>query len=126
MLSKSLSLLSEALQWNLAQSVEQFGLRRWSRQQFPSALTLSHAPREPLLTGDSEHLTPSISEKAFDLIVGPRQTRHIIAMEEARPIAPAYFIQYCGQNLGRLFGNNTIVAKGFVLRAGFFQTQPVS
>ncbi len=34
--------------------------------------------------------------------------------------------QYCGQNLGRLFGNNTIVAKGFVLRAGFFQTQPVS
>ncbi len=42
----------------------------------------------------------------------------------------AYFTnrnkQYCGQNLGRLFGNNTIVAKGFVLRAGFFQTQPVS
>ncbi len=35
-------------------------------------------------------------------------------------------VQYCGQNLGRLFGNNTIVAKGFVLRAGFFQTQPVS
>ncbi len=35
-------------------------------------------------------------------------------------------LQYCGQNLGRLFGNNTIVAKGFVLRAGFFQTQPVS
>ncbi len=35
-------------------------------------------------------------------------------------------MQYCGQNLGRLFGNNTIVAKGFVLRAGFFQTQPVS
>jgi hypothetical protein len=34
--------------------------------------------------------------------------------------------QYCGQNLGRLFGNNTIVAKGFVLRAKFFQTLPVS
>ncbi len=38
----------------------------------------------------------------------------------------SYGYQYCGQNLGRLFGNNTIVAKGFVLRAGFFQTQPVS
>ncbi len=41
-------------------------------------------------------------------------------------IAPDDLGQYCGQNLGRLFGNNTIVAKGFVLRAGFFQTQPVS
>ncbi len=39
---------------------------------------------------------------------------------------PPRLCQYCGQNLGRLFGNNTIVAKGFVLRAGFFQTQPVS
>jgi len=93
MLSKSLSLLNQVLWWNLAQSVKQFGLRRRSRQQFPSALTLQGAPREALLAGDSEHLTPGIAEKAFNLIVGPRQARHIIAMEKARPIAPTYFIE---------------------------------
>jgi hypothetical protein len=40
MLSKSLSLLSQVLRRNLAQSVEQFGLRRRSWQQFPRTLTL--------------------------------------------------------------------------------------
>ena len=93
MLSKSLSLLNQVLWWNLAQSVKQVGLRRRSRQQFPSALTLQGAPRAALLTGASEHLTPGIAEKAFNLIVGPRQARHILAMEKARPIAPPYFIE---------------------------------
>jgi hypothetical protein len=27
--------------------------------------------------------------------------------------------QYCGQNLGRLFGKNAIVTKGFIIRTGF-------
>jgi hypothetical protein len=34
-------------------------------------------------------------------------------------------IQYCGQNLGCLIGNDAIVTKHFVIRAGFFQTLPV-
>src|SRR5688500_7295702 len=91
--SKSLSLLSQVLWWNLAQSVKQLGLRRRSRQQFPSALTLQGAPGEPLLADDSEYLTPRSAEMAFDLIVGPWQTRHVITMKEARPIAPSDFIQ---------------------------------
>ena len=33
--------------------------------------------------------------------------------------------QYCGQNLGCLIGNDAIVTKRFVIRAGFFQTLPV-
>ena len=91
-LSKSLSLLSQVRWWNLTQAVEQCGLCRRSRQQFPSPLTLQGAPREPLLTGDSEHLPPRIAEMAFDLIVGPRQAGHVVTVEEARPIAPTYFV----------------------------------
>jgi hypothetical protein len=33
--------------------------------------------------------------------------------------------QYFGQSLGCLFGDDTIVTKGFVIRAGFFQTLPI-
>ena len=33
--------------------------------------------------------------------------------------------QYCGQNLGCLIGNDAIVTKRFVIRAGFFHTLPV-
>jgi K+ transporter len=34
-------------------------------------------------------------------------------------------LQYFGQSLGCLFGDDTIVTKGFVIRAGFFQTLPI-
>ena len=33
--------------------------------------------------------------------------------------------QYSGQNLGCLFGDDAIVTKGFIIRAGFFQTLPI-
>ena len=33
--------------------------------------------------------------------------------------------QYFGQNLGCLIGNDAIVTKCFVIRAGFLQTLPV-
>ena len=88
MLSKSLPLLSQLLRWNLAQSVEQLGLRHRSRQQFPSALTLQSAPCEPLLPRDSEPLTPRIAKQAFDFVIGSRQAGYIVTVEEAGPIAP--------------------------------------
>ena len=93
MLSKSLPLLRQLLRWNLAQSVEQLGLRRRSRQQFPSALTLQSASCEPLLPRDSEPLTPRIAKQAFDLVIGPRQAGHIVTVEEAGPIAPTHFVE---------------------------------
>ena len=33
--------------------------------------------------------------------------------------------QYFGQNLGCLFGDDTIITKSVVIRAGFFQTVPI-
>jgi hypothetical protein len=36
-----------------------------------------------------------------------------------------HFIQYFGQNLGSLAVNDAIVAKRFVIWAGFFQTLPI-
>jgi len=36
-----------------------------------------------------------------------------------------YLEQYFGQNLGSLIGNDAIVTKSFVIRAGFFQTLPI-
>ncbi len=53
----------------------------------------------------------------------PRQRRFA---DTAYTSGQALLHQYCGQNLGRLFGNNAIVTKGFIIRAGFFQTQPLS
>ena len=93
MLSKSLPLLRQLLRWNLAQSVEQLGLRRRSRQQFPSALTLQSAPCEPLLPCDSEPLLLRIAKQAFDLAIGPRQAGYIVTVEEAGPIALTHFVE---------------------------------
>jgi hypothetical protein len=36
-----------------------------------------------------------------------------------------YYRQYFGQDLGCLIGNDAIVTKCFVIRAGFLQTLPV-
>jgi len=93
MLSQSLSLLSQVRRWNLAQSVEQLGLRRRSRQPFPRALTLQGAPRETLVPRDAPHPTPRIAQQAFDRIMGPRQAGHIITVEEAGPIVSTHFVK---------------------------------
>ncbi len=111
----------------------------------PIAQSIASTPAAPVVA------TPAASRSAStpsDLVTHPVTTpaatgapqvdaapsdQPIILLSEASAPALAPLVlrvyaieQYCGQNLGRLFGNNTIVAKGFVLRAGFFQTQPVS
>ncbi len=68
-----------------------------------------------------EYIPDALQE--INHVLRDRRTDEVIDID---PKLLDLLYQYCGQNLGRLFGNNTIVAKGFVLRAGFFQTQPVS
>ncbi len=92
----------------------------WDRKQTPQSMMpyLLEETYEVLESIESQD-AQGLKEELGDLLL------HIIFQGRMAQDAN-HFTQYCGQNLGRLFGNNTIVAKGFVLRAGFFQTQPVS
>src|SRR6266446_2633692 len=89
MLSKALSFLRQILRWGLTQSLEYLDLSRGSRQECPRALTLQRTLCEALLSRDPQQVATRLPEATFELVVGPRQARHVIAVEQARPIAPA-------------------------------------
>ena len=63
---------------------------------------------------------PSIDDAVRDVDLGS-----IAGPDRTKDAAIDFDNQYCGQNLGCLIGNNAIVTKRFVIRAGFFQTLPV-
>jgi hypothetical protein len=58
-------------------------------QEFPGALALQRPLRLPLLAGGPHQTATRLAKMAFHLVVGPREPRALIAMEQARPIAPA-------------------------------------
>jgi hypothetical protein len=89
MLSKALSFLSQVLRWDVTQAVEELGLDRRSRQEFPSPLALQRAFRQALLARCPQQVTAGIAESAFDLVVRPGQPRHVVAVEQPGPLAPA-------------------------------------
>jgi hypothetical protein len=55
----------------------------------------------------------------------PGQARELFRVDAAHGFLPAHKDQYFGQNLSSLVVNDAIVAKRFVIRAGFFQTLPI-
>ena len=89
MLNKALSFLSQVLRRDVTQAVEELGLDRRSRQEFPRPLALQRAFRQALLARSPQQVTAGIAEPAFDLVVCPGQTRHVVAVEQPWPIAPA-------------------------------------
>ena len=56
-------------------------------------LRLALLPRGP------QQAAPRIAEVTFELIVGPRQPRHFIAVEQAGPIAPADLVKVTAKHL---------------------------
>ena len=58
-------------------------------QELPGALALQRPLRLPLLARGPQQAATRIAKVAFQLVVGPRQPRHLIAVEQAGPIAPA-------------------------------------
>ena len=52
-------------------------------------MALQRALREALLARGPQQAATGITEVAFELVVGPRQARHVIAVKQAGPIAPA-------------------------------------
>ena len=47
----------------------------------------------PLLARDLQQATAGLAKVAFEFVVGPREARHFIAMEQPRPVAPTDGVQ---------------------------------
>ena len=93
MRSKALPFLSQVLRWSVAHRIEYLRLCWGPRQEFPGALALQRALREALLARGPQQAALRIAEAAFEFVVGPRQARHVIAVKQARPIAPADLVE---------------------------------
>ena len=52
-------------------------------------MALQRAFRQALLARSPQQGTAGIAEPAFDLVVRPGQPRHVVAVEQPGPIAPA-------------------------------------
>ena len=86
---QSAAFLAQAPPVEFDTRLEYLGLCQWPGEEFPGALTLQRALRLALLARGPQQAAPGIAKVAFQRIVGPRQGRHIVAVEQAGPIAPA-------------------------------------
>ncbi len=89
MLSKALPFLREVLHGGLTQSLAYFGLCRGPWQELPGAVALQRPLREAFLPRGAQHAATRGTEVTFPCVVRPRQAWHVIAVEQARPRAPA-------------------------------------
>ena len=93
MLSTALPFLSQVLMGSLTQGTQYLGLCWGARQEFPSALALQCALGEAFLARGPQQAATCIAEAAFELVVCSGHARHVIAMEQAGPIAPADLVE---------------------------------
>jgi len=84
MLSQALPFLCQLLTWGLTHGIKELGLCWGVREECPSALALQRALREALLACGPQQAPPCITQVAFELVVGPRQARHIIGSATGR------------------------------------------
>ena len=99
MRSKALPFLRQILRWGLTHGIEYLGLCWGAREEFPRALALQRALCEALLARGPQQAAPRITEAAFELVVGPRQPRHVIAVKQAGPIAPADLVEVTAKRI---------------------------
>ena len=99
MFNNALPFLRQLLRWGLTHGLEDLGLCWGAREEFPRALALQRALGETLLACGPQQAMPCITEVAFDLVVGPRQARYVIAVKEAGPIAPADLVEVTAKGL---------------------------
>src|SRR5712691_6529647 len=99
MCSKALPFLRELLECGLAPGLEYLGLWWREREEFPRALALQRALRAALLTCGPQQAATGITEVAFDLVIGPGQARHVIAVQQAAPLAPADRVEVTAKRL---------------------------
>ena len=89
MCSKALPVLRSLLKGGLAHGLEYLGLGWRAREEFPRALALPRARREALVTCGPQQAATDITAVAVDLVIGPWQARHVIAVKQAAPRVPA-------------------------------------
>ena len=99
MRSKALPFLHQLLRWGLTRGLEYLGLCWGAREEFPRALALQRALCEPLLARGPQQAAPGITEVAFELVVGPREARHVIAVKQAGPIALADLVEVTAKRI---------------------------
>src|SRR5664280_2656458 len=58
----------------------------WVRKQFPGSFTLQDAAGQPFLTGGTQQASVEVAEVTFTTIVGTRETRDIVTMEQTGSI----------------------------------------
>jgi len=106
MRSKALPLLCQLLRGGLAHGIEYLGLSWRAREEFPRALALPCALREALLPCGPQQAATCITEGACECVVGPRQARHVIAVKQAGPRAPADRVEVTAKRIsgGRHLG----------------------
>jgi len=83
----------------LAHGIEYLGLWGMAREEFPSALALQRALREALVTCGPQQVVTCSTAAAFERVVGPRQARHVIAVQQAGPIAPADLVEVTAKRI---------------------------
>ena len=83
MITHPLSFLLEVAHRYLYQSGDRFAERVRTWDQFPSSLSLDDAPYKPLLSGGLQQTAIQVSKLALAVVVGPWQTRQIIAVKQA-------------------------------------------
>jgi hypothetical protein len=93
MRSKALSFLSQVLRGGLTQGFAYVGLCRRPWEELPRPLALARPLRSPLLPRGPQQTATRVSEATCECVVRPRQSGHVIAVEQARPLAPADRVQ---------------------------------
>jgi hypothetical protein len=81
MCSKALPFLRQLLRWGLTHGLESLGLCGGAREEFPRALAVQCTLRKTFLACGPQQAAPCITEAAFELIIGPREAWHVIAVK---------------------------------------------
>ncbi len=95
----ALSFLRQLLGWEVTQGSEELALCRGPGQEFPGTLAWQCPLRLALLARGLQEAATRIAQVTFQRIVGPRQPLHVIAVQQAGPIAPADLVEVVAQGL---------------------------
>jgi hypothetical protein len=97
MRSTALPFLRQVLGGGGTQGLASFGLCRGLGQELPSALALQRPLGEALLAREPQQAATRVAAAACAFVGGPRQARHLIAVEPAGPRAPAARVEVQSQ-----------------------------
>jgi hypothetical protein len=93
MRSTALPFLRQVLRRSLTSGPQYLGLCGRTREEFPRALALQRALREALWARGPQQAATGIAAAACECVIGPWDARHVTAVEQAGPIAPADLVE---------------------------------